>query len=62
MVFTVEPGLYFDIDDATVPHALRGLGIRIEDTVVVTPEGVEVLTEGVPKARSELEALRAQAG
>jgi Xaa-Pro aminopeptidase len=62
MVFTVEPGLYFDLDDATVPHALRGIGIRIEDTVVVTPEGVEVLTEGVPKARSELEALRAQAG
>lgn len=59
-VLTVEPGLYIsrDIqlaeDQPTVPDLWRGLGIRIEDDVLVTADGYEVLTRGVPKEVSEL--------
>lgn len=59
MVFTVEPGLYFQLDDTQVPEKYRGIGIRIEDDVLVTSTGCENLTTGVPKERSEIEALRA---
>lgn len=38
MVLTVEPGLYFQPDDLTVPEELRGIGVRIEDDILVTPE------------------------
>ncbi|WP_110669558.1 Xaa-Pro aminopeptidase [Salinicola halophilus] len=56
MVVTVEPGLYVpDADD--IPAAYRGIGIRIEDDVVVTAEGFEVLTGDVPKRADEIEAL-----
>lgn len=58
MTFTVEPGLYVDIDDPEAPSHLRGAGIRIEDTVLVTANGVEVLTSAVPKGLDALEALR----
>jgi Xaa-Pro aminopeptidase len=56
MVFTVEPGLYFDAHDERVPAKYRGIGIRIEDDVLVTEHGCEVLTVAVPKSIRELEA------
>lgn len=56
-VFTLEPGLYFPIDDPKIPARLRGIGIRIEDDILITKDGHEVLTKGVPSAREELEAL-----
>src|SRR5678810_1246111 len=40
MVLTVEPGLYFQTDDLTVPARFRGIGVRIEDDVLVTPRGM----------------------
>jgi Xaa-Pro aminopeptidase len=59
MVITIEPGLYFDRRDARVPKELRGIGIRIEDDVLITARGNEVLTAGVPKTVAEIEALMA---
>ncbi|MGH7803129.1 MAG: M24 family metallopeptidase, partial [Candidatus Binatia bacterium] len=56
MVLTVEPGLYFGGDAA--PERLRGIGVRIEDDVLVTPAGHDVLTREIPKATGEIEALR----
>ena len=55
MAFTVEPGLYIPADDLTAPAELRGIGIRIEDNVVVTATGHENLTVLAPKEVSELE-------
>jgi Xaa-Pro aminopeptidase len=57
MVLTIEPGLYVAADDETAPAALRGVGIRIEDDVLVTAAGRENLTAGVPKEIAELEAV-----
>jgi len=48
MVLTIEPGLYIPADDTRAPAELRGLGIRIEDDVLVVPNGVEVLTGALP--------------
>jgi Xaa-Pro aminopeptidase len=56
MVITVEPGLYVAADDASAPEGLRGVGVRIEDDVVLTAEGREVLTEAVPKEVRDVEA------
>ncbi|MBI5071126.1 MAG: aminopeptidase P N-terminal domain-containing protein [Deltaproteobacteria bacterium] len=56
MVITVEPGLYVAADDATAPEGLRGVGVRIEDDLLVTAEGNEVLTAAVPKEVREVEA------
>ena len=56
-VLTVEPGLYFGPRDRRVPAALRGIGIRIEDDVLITKRGPEVLTSAVPKAIREIEML-----
>ena len=56
MVTTVEPGLYVAEDDETVEPRWRGIGIRIEDDVVVTAEGNENLTAAVPKEVDEVEA------
>jgi Xaa-Pro aminopeptidase len=61
MVFTVEPGLYIPADAADVAEPFRGIGIRIEDDVLVTADGVEVLSAAVPKQAAEIETLRAEA-
>lgn len=57
MAFTVEPGLYIPVDDMAAPAELRGIGIRIEDNVVVTPTGCEVLTNTAPKDVADMEAI-----
>jgi Xaa-Pro aminopeptidase len=56
MVLTVEPGLYFKADDLLVPQELRGIGVRIEDDVVVTADGCENLSAGMPRTSTEVEA------
>ena len=61
MVFTVEPGLYIPTDADDVDPAFRGIGIRIEDDVLVTAAGVEVLSAAAPKTVADIEALRADA-
>jgi len=54
--FTIEPGLYFPLDAADVPHSLRGIGVRIEDNLAVNHRGaVEVLSEALPVHRREVE-------
>ena len=60
MTVTVEPGLYIAPDDETVDVKWRGIGIRIEDDVVVTKNGPRVLTAAVVKTVEEIEALMAQ--
>lgn len=59
MVFTVEPGLYIGADDATVDPKWRGIGIRIEDDVLVTKDGHRVLTDALARRADEVEALMA---
>ena len=60
MVLTVEPGLYVAADDSGVEPRWRGIGIRIEDDVLVTPDGRDVLTRGIPKTVEEIESIRAR--
>jgi Xaa-Pro aminopeptidase len=60
MVMTVEPGLYIAPDCEDVDPKWRGIGIRIEDDVIVTKQGCEVMTDGVPKEVDAIEALMAQ--
>lgn len=57
MCCTVEPGIYISPDNEDVPASFRGIGIRIEDDVAVTPDGHEVLTGALPKDPDEIEAL-----
>jgi Xaa-Pro aminopeptidase len=57
MVLTIEPGLYFDARDRRVPEKYRGIGVRIEDDVLVTRRGSRVLTAEAPKEIREIEAL-----
>ncbi len=60
MVFTIEPGLYFQSDDLTVPAEFRGIGVRIEDDILVTASGAENLSVGIPRTADDVEAwLRA---
>ena len=56
MVLTVEPGLYFQVDDLTVPARYRGIGIRIEDDVVVTEKGFKNLSAHIPTEVKDIEA------
>jgi Xaa-Pro aminopeptidase len=55
-VLTVEPGLYFQPEDDLVPEELRGIGIRIEDDVVVTADGCRNLSAGLPRSSADVEA------
>jgi Xaa-Pro aminopeptidase len=59
MVLTVEPGIYIAPDDEDALENFRGLGIRIEDDVLVTVEGHEVITHATPKKISDIEELTA---
>lgn len=56
MVFTIEPGLYFQPDDLTVPQEFRGIGVRIEDNILVTATGAENLSAGIPRTADDVEA------
>ena len=55
MVLTIEPGLYFQTDDLTVPARYRGIGVRIEDDVLVTQKGYRNLTAAFPSSPEEVE-------
>jgi Xaa-Pro aminopeptidase len=55
MVLTVEPGLYFQTDDLTVPAKYRGIGVRIEDDVLVTAKGMKNLSASIPTGADEIE-------
>ncbi|SNU00313.1 Xaa-Pro aminopeptidase [Ruaniaceae bacterium KH17] len=56
MCFTIEPALYFREDDLAVPEELRGIGVRIEDDILVTESGVERLSEDIPRTIPAVEA------
>lgn len=56
MILTVEPGLYFKADDLLVPEELRGIGVRIEDDILVTPDGCENLSGAMPRTSTDVEA------
>ena len=60
MVLTVEPGLYFQLDDLTVPARYRGIGVRIEDDVVVTKKGMTNLSAAIPRSADAVEAWMAK--
>jgi Xaa-Pro aminopeptidase len=60
MVLTVEPGLYFKADDELVPERLRGIGVRIEDDIVITETGCANLSEGLPRTSAEVERWMAE--
>lgn len=55
MVFTIEPGLYFHPDDLSVPSEYRGIGVRIEDNILVTETGCENLSAGIPRKTVDVE-------
>lgn len=57
---TVEPGLYFQADDLTVPEEYRGIGVRIEDDILVTEDGNRNLSDQLPRRADEVEAWMAQ--
>jgi Xaa-Pro aminopeptidase len=57
MVFTIEPGFYVQPADAAFAGEYKGIGIRIEDDILVTEKGCEVLTKDAPKERADIEAL-----
>lgn len=60
MCLTVEPGLYFQADDLTVPEEYRGIGVRIEDDIIVTEDGNRNLSVGLPRTSDEVEAWMAR--
>ena len=60
MALTVEPGLYFQPDDGTIPEKFRGIGVRIEDDVIVTDSGYDNLSSILPSAADAVEHWIAQ--
>jgi len=62
MVLTIEPGIYISRESKQVPPKWRGIGIRIEDNLLVTRNGNEVLTSGIPKEIDEIEKILSQSG
>jgi len=60
VVMTVEPGIYISVDTKDIPEQYLGIGVRIEDDVLCTPNGPRVLTSKVPKEAEEIEALMAK--
>ncbi len=60
MVLTVEPGLYFKADDLLAPERFRGIGVRIEDDVLVTEDGCENLSDAMPRSAGDVEAWLAR--
>ena len=58
MCFTIEPGFYTQPADGEMAGQYKDIGIRIEDDILITQNGCDVLTKDVPKERSEIEALR----
>ena len=60
MIFTIEPGLYFHANDLLAPEHFRGIGVRIEDDVLVTENGVENLSAALPRTADDVEAWMAQ--
>jgi Xaa-Pro aminopeptidase len=59
MIFTIEPGLYLKADDLTVPPEYRGIGVRIEDDVLVTRQGAENLSAALPRTPDDVESWMA---
>lgn len=59
MTLTIEPGIYIPANDTTVPEIYRGIGIRIEDNILVTPSGREILTVNAPKEITAIEEIMA---
>jgi len=57
MVLTIEPGIYLPKDDKNIPKKYRGIGIRIEDNILVTKKGYKNLSKGIVKSIKEIEAL-----
>lgn len=55
MVFTIEPGLYFHVNDLTVTEEFRGIGVRIEDDIVVTNDGARMLSAHIPRTVADVE-------
>ena len=60
MVLTIEPGIYISKKNKNVPSEYRGIGVRIEDDVLVTKKGCEVLTQKLPKEINEIESIMAK--
>ena len=60
MVTTIEPGIYIAPDNTDVQEQWRGIGVRIEDDVLVTKSGYRILSTGVPKTVSEIEAFMSE--
>lgn len=60
MVLTVEPGLYFHEHDLTLPPELRGIGVRLEDDIVVTSNGSDIISDALPLDASGIEAWMAR--